>query len=139
VVRLLRRLLCAVLMVWQPMNFAAAVSMTLPTMSFRGPLAAFELMAHGLVAALSASAGWALWHSRPHGPNLAILALSAMAGVSVQSLYWSTLPSQVQPGTEFPLALLALAHATFWIGFLFKTSHCFTASHREDELSNHIA
>ena len=121
------------------MNFAAAVSMTLPTMSFRGPLAALELFAHGMVAALSVSAGWALWHSRPHGPNLAVLALSAMAAVSVQSLYWSTLPSQVQPGTELPLALFALAYAAFWIGFLYKTSQGPGTSHHEDELSNHVA
>ena len=121
------------------MNFAAAVNLTLPTMSFRGPLAAFELFVHGLVAALSVAAGLALWHSRPHGPNLAILASSAMAAVSVQSLYWSTLPSQVQPGTELALALFALANAAFWIGLLYKTSHGFKTSDHKDELSNHIA
>jgi len=139
VLRLLRHILAALLMVWQPSNFAASVSMTLPTMSFRGPLAALELIVHGLVAALSVAAGWALWHSRPHGPSLAVLALSAMAAVSVQSLYWSTLPSQVQPGTELPLALFAVAHAVFWIGFLYKTSDGFRTSHDEDEFSNHVA
>jgi hypothetical protein len=133
VVRLLRWLLCVVLFIWQPMNFAASVSQTLPTISFRGPLTLLELIVHGLVAAMSAAAGWALWHSRPHGPNLAILAVSAMVAVSVQSLYWSTLPSQTQPGTEFPLALFASAHGVFWIGFLYKTSDY------QDDLTNHVA
>ena len=132
-VRLLRWLLCVVLFIWQPMNFAVSVSQTLPTMSFRGPLTVLELIVHGLAAALSAAAGWALWHSRPHGPNLAILAVSAMAAVSVQSLYWSTLPSQTQPGTELPLAFFASAHGVFWIGFLYKTSDY------QDDLSNHVA
>ena len=126
------------LLIWQPMNFAAAASLTFPTMSFRGPLAAFELAVHGLIAALAAAAGWALWHERPPGPQLAIVALSGMAVVSVQSLYWSSLPSQTQPGTELQLALLAVAHSVLWIAFLYKTSHDLVTSPHKDQLSNHV-
>jgi hypothetical protein len=114
----LLRLLCAVLFIWQPMNFAAQAEMTLPSLSFRGPVASLEFAVHAAVAALAAAAGLALWQDRPHGPMLANLALVAMAAVSVQSLYWSSLPSQTSPGTELPLALLAVLHSAAWIAFL---------------------
>lgn len=136
--RLLRRVLGAVLLIWQPMTFAAAASSALPMMAFRGPLAATELLVHGLVAALCVAAGWALWHSRPHGPGLAILALAGIAASSVQSLYWSTLPSQTQPGTEFPLAAFAVAHSAVWIAFLYRTSLVASISDHEHKLSNHV-
>jgi hypothetical protein len=138
VVRLLRRLLAAVLLIWQPLNFAAAASSALPMMAFRGPLAAIELLVHGLIAALSVAAGSALWHSRPHGPGLATLALGGIAASSVQSLYWSTLPSQTQPGTEFPLAAFAVVHSALWIAFLYATSHVAPSSDHEHKLSNHL-
>jgi len=138
VVRLLRLLLAAVLLILQPMNFAAAVSSVLPMLAFRGPLAATELLVHGLVAALSVAAGWALWHSRPHGPGLAILALAGIAASSVQSLYWSSLPSQTQPGTEFLLAAFAVAHSAVWIAFLYGTSHVTSIPDHEHKLSNHV-
>jgi hypothetical protein len=138
VARLLQRILAVVLFIWQPLNFAAAASSALPMMSFRGPLAAIELLSHGLVAALSAAAGWALWHSRPHGPGLAMLALIGVAVSSVQSLYWSALPSQTQPGTEFPLAIFAVAHSLLWIVILYTTSPADSISNHQHDLSNHL-
>jgi hypothetical protein len=117
-VTVLLRLLCAVLFIWQPMRFAGELARTLPSLDFRGPAAVLELIGHGAVAALSTAAGWSLWHSRPHGPPLATVALLALAAVSVQSLYFSTLPSQTRPGTELPLAALAVAHSAAWIVYL---------------------
>jgi hypothetical protein len=131
--RLLLRLLCVVLFVFQPMTFAVELTQALPMLSFRGPVALLELVVHGIVAALSCAAGWSLWNSLPHGPGLARLALTCMAAVSVQSLYWSALPSQTRPGSELPLAVLAIAHSVAWIAFLYRTSH------NQDQLSNHFA
>lgn len=111
-------LLCLVLAVWRPLNFAADAMMTLPSLGMRGPLALAELIAHGGVAVLGVMAAMALWNQRPHGASLARTAVVLSAAVSVQSLYWSILPSQTKPGDELPLAILAVAHAAVWLLFL---------------------
>jgi hypothetical protein len=118
----LLRLLCAILFIWQPMNFAAELALTMPSLHFRGPLATLELTADGIVAALSAAAGWSLWIARPHGPALAKLALVGMAAVSVQSQYWSMLPGQTSPGAQLPIALVAVGHSVFWLIYLRRSS-----------------
>src|SRR4051794_4915946 len=90
-------LLCAVLLVWQPLSFAVEASTAFPTLGMRGAAGTVELAAHALVAALSVAAGWALWQASPAGPMLARIAVIAGALGGVQSLYWSVLPSNVFP------------------------------------------
>src|SRR4051812_48583963 len=97
-------LLCAVLLVWQPLSFAVEASAALPTLGMRGLPGTLELGAHAIVAALSVAAGWALWQSSPAGPMLARVALIVGAIGGVQSLYWSVLPSNVFPSDQLPLA-----------------------------------
>ena len=75
-------LLCAVLLVWQPLTFAVEAASSLQTLGMRGPAGAIELIAHGVVAAVGIAAGWALWQSSPAGPMLARIAIAA-AGLSV--------------------------------------------------------
>lgn len=111
-------LLCVVLAGWYPLNYAAELLRTLPTLGMRGPLAATELAAHGIVAAVCLAAGRALWIGHPHGPALARIALVLVAIAAVQSLYWSILPSGTMPGDELPLAVVAIAHSTVWLAFL---------------------
>ena len=115
-------LLCFILFAWTPVNFAAEVTATLPSIEMRGPLAIVELCAHGAAAVLSVAAGWSLWNGRAHAPGLARLALVMAAGVSVQSVYWSLLPRQTPPGSELPLAALAVAHAALWLLYLQRSA-----------------
>src|SRR3954447_8660683 len=96
-------LLCAVLMVWQPLTFAVEASSSLTTLGMRGAAGAVELLIHGAVAALSVAAGWALWQSSPGGPKLARAAIAAAAVVGVQSLYATALPRDVFPSDRLPL------------------------------------
>ena len=81
-------------------------------------MAVLELGAHGIVAALSFAAGWALWQSSPAGPRLAAAALVACAVAGVQSLYLSVLPSNVFPGDRLPLASVIVLHSCAWIVYL---------------------
>ena len=111
-------LLCLILAAWYPLNFAGELLKTFPSIRMRGPLAAVELLAHGLVAMTCVAAGRALWIGSPLGPTLARVALVLAALAAVQSLYWSTLPSQTMPGDELPLAILAVAHSAGWVVFL---------------------
>ena len=111
-------LLCAVLLVWQPLSFAVEASTVLPTLGMRGLPGMLELGAHGIVAALSVAAGWAMWQASPAGPMLARVAVIAAAAGGVQSLYWSVLPSNVFPSDRLPLAGAIVIHAAIWLLYL---------------------
>lgn len=111
-------LLCLILLVWYPLNFAAELLKTLPSIGMRGFTAALELLVHGFVTATCVAAGLSLWNGTAHGPALARIALIAVAFTAVQSLYWSRLPSQTMPGDRLPLAALAVVHAGLWLTYL---------------------
>jgi Protein of unknown function (DUF2569) len=111
-------LLCAVLLVWQPVSFAVEASSALPSLGVRGAAGLIELTVHGLVAALSFAAGWALWQASPAGPPIATVAVAAGGLAGVQSLYWSVLPSNVFPSDRLPLAAFSVVHTCAWLVYL---------------------
>jgi hypothetical protein len=115
-------LLAGILGVWVPLNFAAELATTLPSIGMRGEVAVVELIVHGVAAALSVSAGYALWLRRPHGPMLARAALVINALVAIQRHYWSILPSQTMPGDELWLSIAAVLHSVAWLGFLQRSA-----------------
>jgi hypothetical protein len=108
-------LLAAYLLGWRPITFAVELASTLPSLGLRGPLAALELLFHAAAAALAVAGGRSAWSG---GLTLARAAVVVSAVVSVQSLYWSVLPSQTVPGDELPLAAVAVAHAGAWLLYL---------------------
>jgi hypothetical protein len=111
-------ILAAVLLLWQPFTFAVIAGRALPSLGFRGWIAIVELLAAGVVAALSVAAAWSLWSRAPHGVAMARLALILAAARGVQSLYWTRLPSDVIPGTQALLATIIIAHAALWLVYL---------------------
>lgn len=110
--------LCLALLLWRPLDFVFELLGTLPSLGMRGVVGGIELVLHGAVAMLSVAAVRALSIAMPMGPALAAAALVASAAASVQSLYWSVLPHQTSPGTELPLAALAVTHAAVWLIYL---------------------
>ncbi|MEN3340529.1 MAG: hypothetical protein V7647_4205 [Acidobacteriota bacterium] len=114
-------LLCVFLFAWEPLRVAGDFTGAIGTMGMRGALGGIELAAHAAVAMIAVAAGWGLWIGNPRSPALAVVALAASAGVTIQSLYWSRLPGNAVPGERLPLVLLALAHAAGWIAFLLKS------------------
>jgi len=122
-------LLCAVLMLWQPLNFAVEASSSLTTLGMRGAFGAVELVVHGAVAAVSVAAGWALWQSSPGGPKLARVAVIAIAAVGIQSLYATALPSNVFPSDRLPLAVLTIAHSAAWLAYLRRSARIHALEH----------
>ena len=106
------------LFLWEPLRLAGEFTQSLSTIGMRGAPAIAELIVHAIVAAIAVAAAWALWNGAGHGPMLAIVALALSAGVTVQSLYWTWLPRQTPPGTQAPLATLAIVHAAAWIAYL---------------------
>jgi hypothetical protein len=117
-----RALLSLILITWYPLNFAAELLKTLPSIAWRGPIAGIELLGHGLVAALCVAAALSLWNERPDGRSFASAALIFGALAAVQNLYWSVLPSSTIPGDELPLAILATAHSALWLMYLRRAS-----------------
>lgn len=110
--------LCAVLLLWRPLDFAMELPLTLPSLGMRGIAGGAELLFHGAVAVLAIAAVRALAGALPIGPTLAAAALVASAGASIQSLFWSALPTEVVPGSELPLAALSTVHALAWLFYL---------------------
>ena len=102
------RVVAALLLFWEPMNFAAEALLVLPTLGYRGWMAVVELAGHALVAALAAAAGLALLNGTPDGKRLAAVAVVVAVGRNLQSLYWSALPSATIPGDETLTAGVAL-------------------------------
>jgi hypothetical protein len=117
-------LLCAYLLVWVPINFAAELATSLPGLGFRGPLAVLELVVHALAAALAVAAGLALWRGSSD-TTLAAAAVVVAAAIAIQSLYWTTLPGQTMPGDKLPLSILAAAHAAAWVWYLRRRGRSF--------------
>jgi hypothetical protein len=111
-------LLCVFLFCREPLRLAGELTGSIGTMGMRGVPGAIELTAHAMVAAIAVAAGWGLWIGNPQSPVIAAIAVAASAAVSIQSLWWSSLPGDVVPGERLPLSLMALAHAAGWIVFL---------------------
>ena len=105
------RLLIVLLIVWEPLHFAAEAIGVLPTIAYRGALAILELTVHGVVAAVSAAAGLALFNGAPDARRLATFAVIGVAARTVQSLYWSVLPNNTTPGAEPVFAGVAIVAA----------------------------
>jgi hypothetical protein len=98
------RLIAGLLMLLEPLRFAAESLMVFGTLAYRGLPAAVELIAHAAVAALCAAAGLALWNGAPDSRRLGMLAVAVSVLRTAQSLYWSVLPANTRPGDE-PLIL----------------------------------
>ena len=115
------RLVAALLVFWEPLRFAAEALAVMPTIAYRGRLAVLEVVAHGLVAALSAAAGFALFNGAPDGRRLAILAVGAVAVRTLQSLYFSVLPNNTPPGLAPVYAGMAAVAAIVGMAILWRT------------------
>jgi hypothetical protein len=111
-------LLCAVLLLWRPLDFAIELLSALPSMGQRGVIGVIELLAHGVVAALAVAAARAIRRDLASAVPLARLALVASAAATVQSQYWSVLPHQTMPGDKLPLAIVAVSMAVGWLIYL---------------------
>ena len=106
------RLVAVLLIAWEPLRFAGEALQVVPSIPYRGWLAAIELLAHAGAAALSAGAGFALWNHTPDARRIATFAILVLMARAVQSLYWSVLPNNTMPGDEpFTLAVALVAGA----------------------------
>ena len=102
------RLLGVALLVWEPLNFAARAMTVLPTLGYRGLVPGVELFVHAIVAALNAAAGLAVLNGTPASHRLATVAVLASCARTIQSLSFTSLPSETVPGQEPYVVIAAL-------------------------------
>ena len=109
----MRSLLAVALLLWEPMNFAVKALAVLPTIAYRGWAAAVELAVFAAVAALAAAAGLGLLNGTPASLRLATVAVLASCARTIQSVFYTTLPSETVPGHEPYVIIAALTFAIF--------------------------
>ena len=102
------RVVAALLLIWEPLNFAVGALTALPTIGYRGWMAATELAAHGVVAAVATAAALALWNRTPAARRLASIAIVLSVARTMQATWWSALPSATVPGSQSFIVLLTI-------------------------------
>lgn len=127
-VPVLRFILCAYLLTWEPLNLSAEFLQAWPTLDARGGWAAAELTAHVLFAMLAVAGGIALWNRAPHGVTLALLGVAASTARIVQVARFSTLPHDISPDLAAVFTVAALGNVTVWSAFLTRY---------QDQLTDH--
>jgi hypothetical protein len=111
-------LLCAYLMVWVPLTFAAELFGTLPSLPMRGMPAVLELSLHATVALFSVIGGWMVWIRSQAALPMASAAVVVSSAAALQSLFWTTLPRNIAPGEKLPFAALVIVHAAIWLALI---------------------
>jgi hypothetical protein len=108
-------ILCALLMLWGPVQFAMRLTLSLSALSVRGlPLALF-LAGHAVVTAVGFAAGRALLDRRPAAILLATVAILCAAALNVVVYGTNVYPASLMPG-EAPIYLTAaLVHNAAWL------------------------
>ncbi len=114
--RIAAQLLSSYLLVWVPATFAVELLSVLPSIGMRGPAAWIELAVHGAVAIMCAVAGRMIRLGTPAASPLAVTGILARAAITIQSLFWTTLPQDVAPGTRGIWIALACVNALMWLG-----------------------
>ena len=114
--------LCAVLLVWHPLAFAAAASSALSALPLRGVPLALTLALRLLVTALGIAAGVALLARRPSAVTLALgaLVLSAAADLFVYTTPY--FPNNRQPGDTKWFIAASLSYHAAWVGYLLRSA-----------------
>jgi hypothetical protein len=115
------RLLCRILIVYEPVVLALSLAPVLGSIALRGWLVAAALILRVLVAGLSVAAGLALWHLRPHGVTLARAALVAGGAVGLLFLNTRILPSDRMPGDDLLYSAALVAHHGAWLVYLARS------------------
>jgi hypothetical protein len=102
------KIVAVLLLVWEPLNFAATALNVWPTLAYRGWIPAAELVLQAMIAALCAAAGMMLLNDAPDGRRIARAAVILSVARVVSALYWSALPRHTAPGAEPVYAATAI-------------------------------
>jgi hypothetical protein len=108
----MRRVLAVVLLLWEPLTLALALSSLLARIVEHGTPAFLVLVMKVAVAGLGVAAGMALWQDRPGALTLARWALALSLATTVFARTSGFWPATLPPGVAAP----ALAASVAWTG-----------------------
>lgn len=114
--------LCLLLLVWHPLNFAIAAAGALEALPLRGTPLALVLAARLLVTAAGIAAGIALLALRPAAVTLAIIALALSAAADLFVYTTSYMPSNRLPGDTIWYVALSLLYHGAWLLYLVRSA-----------------
>jgi hypothetical protein len=113
--------LCAWLLVGQPIGLAFVAASSLTALPLRGLPMALVLFARLLVTAIGVAAGLAVVGRRGGAIALAKWSLVLSAATDVFVYTTPFFPSNRLPGDTLPLIVASLAFYTIWIVYLFRS------------------
>ena len=114
--------LCLLLLIWHPLNFAVAAAGALEALPLRGAPLALVLAARLLVTASGIAAGIALLARRPAAVTLAIIALALSAAADLFVYTTSYTPSNRLPGDTIWYIALSLVYHGAWLLYLVRSA-----------------
>jgi hypothetical protein len=114
-------LLCATLLVWQPINLAFTMSGLVDELSVRGAGLGIILLARLLAAGLGIAAGLALLQLKPGAVSIAkaSLVFSAIVDVAVYATPYS--PDNRPPGDATIVLGVSLLYYSVWLAYLLRS------------------
>src|SRR5258706_11148929 len=107
--------LCALLLIWQPLSLGLAASSVLDALPIRGLSLALVLALRMLVTALGIAAGLTLLARRGAAVRLAIIALVASAATDVFVYSTAYYPSNRLPGDTIWFVAVSLGYHGIWL------------------------
>src|SRR5882672_3306722 len=114
-------LLSRLLIVWQPLNLAAAGMGALGAIGVRGPAVAAVLVVRMIVTGVGIAAGVALSNRRAGAVTLAKVALMTSAATDLFVYTTPYFPNNRMPGDTIYYIAASLAYHAAWLAYLFRS------------------
>jgi len=114
-------LLSRLLIVWQPLNLAAAGMSALGAIGVRGQVVAVILVVRMIVTAIGVAAGIALSNRQAGAVRLAKMALVSSATIDLFVYTTPYFPSNRVPGDTIYYIGVSLAYHAVWLTYLFRS------------------
>jgi hypothetical protein len=113
--------LCALLLIWQPLSMGLTMAGLVDKLSLRGPGLGLILLARLLAAGLGIAAGLSLFQVRPSAVTIAKASLvcSAIVDVIVYATPYS--PNNRPPGDAAIILVGSLVYYGVWFGYLIRS------------------
>jgi hypothetical protein len=113
--------LCALLLIWGPINVGLAASSMLDGLSLRGLPLALVIALRLAVAAFGIAAGLALLGTRPGAVPVAKAALVVSAAADLWLFTSPSVPNNRPPGEAPWLIAVSLAYHAIWLAYLSRS------------------
>ena len=114
-------MLCALLLVWQPLSLGLIASNVVDSLIVRGLPVALVLLARLLVAGVGIAAGLALAARRESAVALAKASLVLSAAMDVFVYVTPYFPNNRPPGDTSIAIILSIATAAIWLAYLSRS------------------